>query len=519
MVPRLADLRRVPRAGARRGGAHRPHRARSRVRLLARRAPRRRRARAEAARGAVPLPRARRARLRHRPRPARVRARRAPRRGRRARRAARPARHPRHARPRARTLLRRRGGRGGGPPRDRRRARGARCAGRHRRRSVRGRAGRARAAREAAVAIVPPGASAAFLAPLPVGLVGRPAHARRCSPGSACAPSASSPRCRPTDVRRRFGARGHSLHALAAGREQARVDRPHAAARVRAWSSTSSRRSTASTRSRSACGWRADEFIERMRAVRLVCTEPARRARRRGRRALEPQLAASAVVHARRRRRPRAVAAAGCRARPTAGLASPIVRLRVVPERIDSTGNHEEGLWGGGPDERVHHGLSRVQACSGTRRCVTAAIGGGRCSPSGRCSCRGATGRSRAHARDAPWPGSLPEPLPGDASSASRLPIALLDARGRRSSAIDERGAITAPPAVLRRRRRRGRARPGVGGSVAGRRALVGCRARPARAPVPGRRRRRLRVAARARRRGLVGRGEVRLMASDREVR
>ena len=56
-----------------------------------------------------------------------------------------------------------------------------------------------------------------------------------------------------------------------------------------------------------------------------------------------------------------------------AGLDSPIVRLRVVPERVDSTGNHEAGLWGGGPDERVHHGLTRVQSMLGHEGVVTAA--------------------------------------------------------------------------------------------------------------------------------------------------
>src|SRR5690606_25861903 len=42
------------------------------------------------------------------------------------------------------------------------------------------------------------------------------------------------------------------------------------------------------------------------------------------------------------------------------GLTSGVVRVRLLPDAVDSIGNHEAGLWGSGPDERVHHALSRV---------------------------------------------------------------------------------------------------------------------------------------------------------------
>ena len=449
------------------GGAHRPHRARSRVRLLPRRAPRRRRARAEAARGAVPLPRARRARLRHRPRPARVRARRAPRRGRRARRAAHAARHPRHARPRARPLLRRRGGRGGGPAR--RPSPSSAC-------PVRGSASptvRSRPSR-------------------PRGAARRGRRARSCRPGH---PPPSSPRCpsalvvdpRTTtlltrlgvrtlgefaalpadDVRRRFGAAGAFAHDRAAGREQARVVAAHSAARLRGASSdfeppldrvdqvAFALPRAAPRSSSSACAARAPRLHG-----------PARRARRRGRRALEPQLAASAVVH---RRPTSSTACAGscrARARPTRGLASPIVRLRVVPERIDSTRQPRGGALGRRPRRarapralpRAEHARPRGGRHRGDRRRAHARRAAG----------ARAVGRPRRPTRarlDAPVAGQ-----PARARARDRVPRAACRSRcSTRAAAIvaDRRPRARSPRRPPRfavgRRRRRGRVRAWAG--------------------------------------------------------
>ena len=107
------------------------------------------------------------------------------------------------------------------------------------------------------------------------------------------------------------------------------------------------------------------------------------------------------------------------------------MRLRVVPERIDSTGNHEEGLWGGGPDERVHHGLTRVQSMLGHEAVVTAAIGGGRMLADRQVLVPwGDRAPERAGAagavRGAVARGSLPALAPASVFR-ERLPIGLLD--------------------------------------------------------------------------------------------
>ena len=236
------------------------------------------------------------------------------------------------------------------------------------------------------------------------------------------------------DVRRRFGAAGAFAHDRAAGREQTRVHRPHPAARVRGACSTSSRRSTASTSSPSRSACVPSEFIERMRAVRLVCTGirvelDDERGGHSSRSWLHPRWFTPADVVDRVRWQLQGAGTADT------GLASPIVRLRVMPERIDSTGNHEEGLWGGGPDERVHHGLTRVQSMLGHEAVVTAAD---RRRPHARRPAGArAVGRpgARAHgAVDAPWPGSLP-----GARARERVPRAAADRLARRRAARPSR--------------------------------------------------------------------------------
>jgi protein ImuB len=299
----------------------------------------------------------------------------------------------------------------------------------------------ARAARgHASVEIVPHGASAAFIAPLPVGLVVDPRTTTllnrlgvRTLGEFAALPA--------DDVRRRFGAAGAFAHDRAAGREQARViaRTPPPEFEVEQHFEPPLDRVDQLA---FAFRVRAEEFIERMRAVRLVCTGLRIELDDEGgghssRSWLHPRWFTPADVVDRVRWQLQGAGTAD------SGLASPIVRLRVIPERIDSTGNHEEGLWGGGPDERVHHGLTRVQSMLGHEAVVTATIGGGRMLADRQVLVPWGD-RPPERAGDAPWPGSLPALAPASVFR-ERLPIALLDGRGG-IVAIDDRGAISAAP-------------------------------------------------------------------------
>jgi protein ImuB len=128
------------------------------------------------------------------------------------------------------------------------------------------------------------------------------------------------------------------------------------------------------------------------------------------------------------------------------GLASPIATVAIAPESVDAMSNHVEGLWGNGPDERVHHVLSRVQSMLGHEAVLTGALGGGRLLEDRQVLVPWGDpvpDRDRA----APWPGHLPPPLPGTVFAPPRS-AAVLAGSGELLG-LDDRGLITAEPALL----------------------------------------------------------------------
>ncbi|GAA2023536.1 DNA polymerase Y family protein [Agromyces tropicus] len=291
------------------------------------------------------------------------------------------------------------------------------------------------------VHVVAQGGSAAFLAPLPVSLV---ADARTTTllhrlGVRTLGEFAALPE---EDVRRRFGAAGAFAHDRAAGREQSRVaprTPPPDFEAEQDFEPPLDRIDQLAFAFRV----RAEEFIERMRAVRLVCTGirvelDDERGGHSSRSWLHPHWFTPADVVDRVRWQLQGAGTAD------AGLDSPIVRLRIVPERVDSTGNHEEGLWGGGPDERVHHGLTRVQSMLGHEGVVTAAVGGGRMLADRQVLVPWGDRAPERTAGEAPWPGSLPALAPASVFR-DRQAVALVDGGGAPVS-VDARGAISAAP-------------------------------------------------------------------------
>ncbi|NRD07619.1 DNA polymerase Y family protein [Rathayibacter agropyri] len=130
------------------------------------------------------------------------------------------------------------------------------------------------------------------------------------------------------------------------------------------------------------------------------------------------------------------------------GLGAPISRLRIEPEAVDAIGHHEQGLWGTAPEERVHHGLSRIQSMLGHEAVTTASIGGGRALRDRQQLIPwGDREPGDAQPRGLPWPGSLPPPLP---PTVFAEPAAVL-VRGPRGEpvSVDERGALTSVPAYF----------------------------------------------------------------------
>jgi protein ImuB len=310
----------------------------------------------------------------------------------------------------------------------------------------------ARAGRER-ITIIANGEAAAFLAPLPVSLLEEPELASllprlgiRTLGGFAALDA--------QDVVARFGPLGARLHALAGGRDprpatpripprdvDVQVDFEPALDRV----------------DQVAFGVRAasDDFVNALLAQRLVCT--ALRVELIGERGeasdrvwLHPRSFSAAEVVDRVRWQLQGALqgdAAGVLEARAGELRSAVTRVRLSPEAVDPVGAHERGLWGTGPDENVHSGLSRVQGMVGHRGVLTATPSGGR-SPSERQTLV-PWGDRPLVARDLrkPWPGSLPPPAPATVYELPRQ-IAVQDARGR-PVAVDDRGELSAPPAHI----------------------------------------------------------------------
>lgn len=298
------------------------------------------------------------------------------------------------------------------------------------------------------VRIVPPGGTPAFLAPLPVASLGD-AELASLLPRLGIRTLGEFTRLTEPDVAARFGPLGARLHALARGRDprpatpripprdiDAIVDFEPAVERV----------DEVAFGVRAAC----DDFVRALLGERLVCT------------ALRVELVGErGEVDERVWLHPRSFSAAEVvdrvrwQLQATEALRSPVVRVRVSPEAVDPVHVHESGLWGTGPDERVHSVLSRVQGMVGHRGVLTPQLAGGRrpadrqtLVPWGdRVDGAGSAANRTVRERTRPWPGALPDPPPATVYEMPR-PLHVEDARGRPVT-IDERGRVSAAPAVI----------------------------------------------------------------------
>lgn len=296
------------------------------------------------------------------------------------------------------------------------------------------------------VAIIPAGDSASFLAPLPLGTLDRPEMASvllRLGIRSLGEFAALPER----DVLVRFGPDGARAHLLARGRDKTDVaprTPPPQLGVSEDFEPPLDRIDQVAFAFRMA----ADRFVAGLREAGLVCT---------GIKVLVHT--ESGQVQEREWLHPRWFGADDVLDRVRwqlqgsgtveQGLNSGITRVQVLPGAVDDAANHDEGLWGSGPDERIHHGLSRVQSMLGHGAVLTAMIAGGRMladrrvlvpwgdTPSGGESL---IGRNRSK----PWPGSLPGPAPATVFEHP-LPVQVVGADGR-SVDVDDRGLLSATP-------------------------------------------------------------------------
>lgn len=292
------------------------------------------------------------------------------------------------------------------------------------------------------VLVIEPGRSAEFLAALPVDVLDDPAFVtllHRLSLDTLGAVAALDP----LELEDRFGELGVRTHALASGRDRATVvprDPQAVLERTIEFEPGLERVDELTFAFRQT----ADEFVAALTAAKFVATAVTVVVRAESgasseRTWLHPRWFAAADVVDRVRWQLQGDSAGG-------GLDSPVVAVTVKPEAIDAASHHEDGLFGGGPDERVHHALSRVQSMLGHDAVGTAAVGGGRLLaertvlvPWG-----DRTPDAVTHAAAKPWPGSLPPPLPATVYSPP-VRCAVVAASGA-SIGIDEVGMLTADP-------------------------------------------------------------------------
>lgn len=287
------------------------------------------------------------------------------------------------------------------------------------------------------VRIVPAGRAAEFLAPLPVAVLDDEPVSLFGRLGVQTLGDVA--RLGPDRLAERFGARGARLFALVSGHDprpvQARTPPPELHREV-------AFEPPVALADQVAFGLRmpAEEFVELLGAQGLVCTElrvvlTGERGDRSDRVWLHPGAFDAAAIVDRVRWQ-----------LAEQGLKSAVALVRIEPEGVDAAAHHTARLFGSGPEERVHHALSRVQAMLGHQGVLVPEIGGGRwlaerqqLVPWG-----DVVAPTIRAAAERPWPGSLPGPLPTTVF-APALPLAVLDHDGD-MVAVDGRGELTAEP-------------------------------------------------------------------------
>ncbi|MGC5171592.1 DNA polymerase Y family protein [Microbacterium sp. DT81.1] len=252
----------------------------------------------------------------------------------------------------------------------------------------------------------------------------------------------------PDRVRERFGDRGVRLHSLAAGQDSREVEPrvpPPELHREVAFEPALEMAEQVAFGIRIA----ADEFVARLGAAGLVCTElrvelRGDRGERSERVWLHPGSFDAASVVDRVRWQ---LSEAAKEPEGKSVLSSGVSLVRIAPEAVDEASHHVAAIFGSGPEERLHHALSRVQAMLGHRGVLTPAIGGGRWLAERQVLVPWGDRAVLAKERSRPWPGSLPDPLPATVFP-DPVPVQVASPAGAPVD-IDARGRITAPPAMF----------------------------------------------------------------------
>lgn len=300
------------------------------------------------------------------------------------------------------------------------------------------------------VLVVGAGASAAFLAPLPVQALQDPEVTGLLlrlgvrTLGELVTLGAAR-------LRERFGEHGARLHALAAGADSRpvvpRPPDPELAAEVEFEAPLSQSDQIAFAVRQS-----ADAVILALAKASLVCTEVRIDLTDdddgvTSRTWLHPTCFEATDLVDRVRWQLESLASAAAGDDDEAHRFRGIVRVRIAPVAVDDAAHHQPGLFGSGTDERLHHAVSRVQTLLGHQGVVTAVVAGGRLIADRQQLTPWGERAVPARPADQPWPGQLPDPLPAEVFTPPR-PISVTAADGTPVT-VDARGLLSAPPAAV----------------------------------------------------------------------
>jgi protein ImuB len=93
-------------------------------------------------------------------------------------------------------------------------------------------------------------------------------------------------------------------------------------------------------------------------------------------------------------------------------VGAPVGLVRFVPETVEESATHADGLWGGGTDELIDRGVARVQAMLGYDAVVVPVRQGGRAPADRQLLVPWGERPQQPRPPDLPWVGSLPSPAP-----------------------------------------------------------------------------------------------------------
>lgn len=126
----------------------------------------------------------------------------------------------------------------------------------------------------------------------------------------------------------------------------------------------------------------------------------------------------------------------------------PVGEVRLVPEAVESLGDHGDGLWGSAADDRVDRGVSRLQGMLGPEAVVAPAVQGGRGPARRQASVPWGERVEGLRSASLPWPGSIPPPAPTRVFTQPR-PAMVVGQDGRRVT-VSDRGLVVGEPTRFR---------------------------------------------------------------------